>query len=219
MSSLKARGRLLLAAAAVLVVGIMMLGVREVRGQVTPPPDPVFVRVPYGHANMTAADCIFAVGAPSCAQQLENFRGWMRFEAGDDTSCAESWGAHGCVPIADRPGRARVERWTTATGEYCQQQHRPDGASSQAFCWVPTRNPVAPLAPVVDPLVIVGVCSPEQEAEIRAIWFAARQAFDDYDDAVDAGTQVADPALRARLFAAFADADDAFSECLTSRNS
>lgn len=218
MRSAKVARRPLLAAAAVLIVGVAVFAAREVSGQITPPPDPEFVKVPHGYTNMTAADCVVQAGAPSCAVQMENFAGWMRFMPGDDMSCAQSWGAHACVPGSDRPGSARVERWTTAAGEYCQQQHRPDGSRSRAFCWVPTRSPADPLTPIYDPLVIVGVCSPQQEAEITVIWRATWQAFDDYNDAVAAGTQVADPALRSQLFAAFADADNAFTECLNSRN-
>lgn len=218
MRHLNTRSRVLLAAAVVLVVGIVLFGARAVSGQLSPPPEPVFVKVPYGYTNMTAADCVIEFGAPSCAEQLENFAGWMRFMPGDDMSCTASHGNVACVPIADRPASAQVERWTTPAGEYCQRQHRPDGTSSQAYCWVPTRNPVDPLTPVNDPLVIVGVCSPQQETEIIALYWAAVRALDAYDDAVAAGTQVADPSLYAQLFAAQADANDAYDECLASRS-
>lgn len=84
--------------------------------------EPVFVQVPYGYSNF---------GQP----------GWMRFDPGDDMSCAASHGAHACVPQADRPSQARVERWTNSGGEHCQRRIDERGNISADYCWQPTPQP------------------------------------------------------------------------------
>lgn len=217
MNASKTRDNILRAAAAALIMGTVILAAQAVGGQAPPPANTqVAVKTAYTDTNNGFQTYTLTGGFNDADGDGEWDMNAAEMPNGIP-ACIASWGAHDCTPTANRPGGAHVERWTTVAGEYCQRKHSPDGSISPAFCWVPTRSPVDPLTPLYDPLVIVDTCGPDQEAEITVLFWAAWDAYDEYEDEVRDGIRVEDPAVRAALWADIVAADDAYTECIANR--